>query len=495
VWRVEVSCVMVIGAHEVECAEWPRAFRGMPSRSLKLPIATDGAELYVGPRPRGTASAPRGGEQLSSERPGDSCLPDAAMHRAVSEMASSFFAESAATPSHSSPRRLRVLVCDRWIALTTVPWSQPLVRTATQDRFLRSHLEAAGFETTVADTVRMDEEAAFGRPRIAVAYPALLMGMLADAAATLGAHLESVQPLEVAVARLARSRVGRSARALAILDRERLRFMDMAAGGLTAGQSLVELALLADRSSSIQALWRRQQLRDPALGERARLHALDLRGPASDATPPASSDVAFVEWPQGREAALSPAMRAALVVDPGSSLNGSKTPPKRSAAGWLVSAACLILAAILGAHAHRLSTAARTLELAVERQTRTPTLPTPPKWTREDLARIRAVNAAIREINLPIAPVLRALQPPRDIRVALLGIVVEPAGAADRSADGANAALKLNAESASGAEMARYVGYLAERPPLVRAYLVNHVVDETDSAHPYRFTVEVAWRE
>jgi len=30
--------------------------------------------LYVGPRPRSTASAPRGGEQLSSERPGDSCL-------------------------------------------------------------------------------------------------------------------------------------------------------------------------------------------------------------------------------------------------------------------------------------------------------------------------------------------------------------------------------------------------------------------------------------
>jgi acyl-coenzyme A synthetase/AMP-(fatty) acid ligase len=29
--------------------------------------------LYVGPRPRSTASAPSGGEQLSSERPGDSC--------------------------------------------------------------------------------------------------------------------------------------------------------------------------------------------------------------------------------------------------------------------------------------------------------------------------------------------------------------------------------------------------------------------------------------
>ena len=192
---------------------------------------------------------------------------------------------------------------------------------------------------------------------------------------------------------------------------------------------------------------------------------LDLRAQAMEVSPPATGGVAIVEWPRTGESALSPAMRAALVVDAGSSLNGSTMLPKRSVAGWLMSGACLILAAALGVHAVRLSNAARVLEIAVERRTHAPTLPTPAKWTAEELARIRAVNAAIREINLPIAPVLRALQPPRDIRVALLGIVVEPANASGRSAEGANAALKLNAESASGAEMARYVGYLAERAP------------------------------
>ena len=98
-----------------------------------------------------------------------------------------------------------------------------------------------------------------------------------------------------------------------------------------------------------------------------------------------------------------------------------------------------------------------------------------------------------REINLPIGPLLRAVRPPRDLRVALLGISVEPTSSTG-APDGSLATIKLSAESASGAEMTRYVRYLVQQP-LVRAYLVNHVVDETDSAYPYRFNVEVSWRE
>lgn len=128
-----------------------------------------------------------------------------------------------------------------------------------------------------------------------------------------------------------------------------------------------------------------------------------------------------------------------------------------------------------------------------QRQLRGPAAQAPTKWTREELGRIQAVNAAIREINLPIGPLLRAVRPPRDLRVALLGISVEPTSSTG-APDGSLATIKLSAESASGAEMTRYVRYLVQQP-LVRAYLVNHVVDETDSAYPYRFNVEVSWRE
>lgn len=464
-WRAETSWVMVIGAHEVECAEWPRALRGASSRSSTLSITT-----------------------VDGER------PDAAMHRAVSEIAMSLGAASRATTSRSRPGRLRVLVCDRWIALTTVPWGQALASGASRERFLREQLGAGGFETAAGDTVRMDDGAAFGQPRIAAAYPASLMDLLAATAAALGARLELVQPLEVALTLSVRSRVALSAGDIAILDRDRLRFMKIARGGLTAGQSLIEPALRADRRTFVQAMWQRQRLRDPALGGGARLHALDLRSSIVETVQPTDSDVTFIDWPQDHATAPSPAMRAALVAASSSSLNGSTTTRKRSATGWLVASTCLILAAALGGHAVRLSHAASTLELTAARQARMPTLPEPPKWTREELGRVRAVNAAIREINRPIAAMLRALQPPRDIRVALLGVAVEAASTDHGSADAKGATLKISAESASGTDMTRYVGYLAGRPPLERAYLVSHLV-EAGSAYPYRFTVEVAWRE
>ena len=319
-WRAEATCVLVIGAHAVECAEWPRAFRGAPLRSLKRPIATAGAET-----------------------------PAVAMQRAVGEMVHAFVAESA--DARSSARRLHVLVSDRWMGLTTIPWSQALTVSAERERFVRSQLEAAGFDVTDSDAVCMDETPAFGSPRIAVAYPAPLMNVIHQAATLLEARLESVLPLEVAVAQWVRSLGGRSARSLAILDGARLRFMAMAPSGLTAGHLVVEPLLLDDRTALLQTLWRRQQLRDPALGEQAQLQVLELTGTVSNQGPMARSEVAFVAWPQERDATLLPAMRAALASDVGSSLNGAKYSPRRNPVAWLVSVVCLSLAAVLGAQA------------------------------------------------------------------------------------------------------------------------------------------------
>jgi hypothetical protein len=465
VWRDEPLWVMVIRAHEIECAQWLRSPRGKPASLNKLTFETSRSES-----------------------------PDATMHRAVREIAGSFARQSAAIPSRPPGARLRVLVCDRWIALATVPWGQALTGAASRDRFLRGQFEAGGFAMLATDTVRFDDSAGFGQPRIAAAYPASLMEVLAGAAITLGARLESVHPLEVAAAQLVRSAAGRSTRALAIVDGERLLFMDAAPGGMTAGQSIVDPALLTNRAAVMRALWQRQRLRGTTPPKPGRLSALDLSGSDTNGAPTLNDDVSFVALGRAGGDELLPAMRAALSLDPGASLNGSTSPPKRGPTGWLVCGACVIMAAALAVHAFRLHGAARAQELASQRQLRVPAVQSPPKWSREELARIQAVNAAIREINLPIGPLLRAVRPPRDLRVALLGISVEPTSATN-APDGSLATIKLSAESASGAEMARYVGHLAKEQPLIRAYLVNHVVDETDSAYPYRFNVELSWRE
>jgi hypothetical protein len=116
-----------------------------------------------------------------------------------------------------------------------------------------------------------------------------------------------------------------------------------------------------------------------------------------------------------------------------------------------------------------------------------PTQPvaTAPAWRREELSKVRAVNKAVRELNLPIAAILRALRPPRDIRVAVLGV-----DAASSEAQ----SIKIVAEAASGAEMARYVGVISGREPFSAAYLIKHEIDEKSPGRPYRFTVDAPWR-
>lgn len=113
-------------------------------------------------------------------------------------------------------------------------------------------------------------------------------------------------------------------------------------------------------------------------------------------------------------------------------------------------------------------------------------------WSRQELLRVQAVNAAIRELNVSITPVLRALQPPQDIRVAVLSIDMPGVVSAD---SGQASVLKITAEAFTGADMTRYVSFVADQYPITSAYLAHHEVTETLPERPYRFTMEAKWRE
>jgi hypothetical protein len=101
------------------------------------------------------------------------------------------------------------------------------------------------------------------------------------------------------------------------------------------------------------------------------------------------------------------------------------------------------------------------------------------------------VNAAVRELNLPISALLAALQPPADLRVAVLGVDVT-SGA---QAAAGTSSVKISAQARAGADMARYVAYVAQRRPFDSAYLVRHEIAGDAPDRPYRFTVEAAWKE
>lgn len=103
-------------------AHWPRALLALPTPIADRRIAADLLRqalivrhllqrdrdyLVVGPRPRITASAPRGGEQLSSQRPGDSCSPAAT---GVQEIVLIDGTTGRATPGTQWSRSLQQLV-------------------------------------------------------------------------------------------------------------------------------------------------------------------------------------------------------------------------------------------------------------------------------------------------------------------------------------------------------------------------------------------------
>ncbi len=100
------------------------------------------------------------------------------------------------------------------------------------------------------------------------------------------------------------------------------------------------------------------------------------------------------------------------------------------------------------------------------------------------------VANAVRQINLPLPTILKGLQAPKDIRVALLG--VEIGGKAGVS--GAATHIKLLAEAKNGAEMANYVAFLDDLPLFQSVYLQKHEIPQDSKEGHYRFQMEMLWQ-
>ena len=107
------------------------------------------------------------------------------------------------------------------------------------------------------------------------------------------------------------------------------------------------------------------------------------------------------------------------------------------------------------------------------------------------MARVQAVNQAVRELNMPIAAVLTALRPPRDLHAAVLSVEV---GAAATETTG-RSTLRIVAEAQAAVDMTRYVAFLTHRKHLNGAYLTRHEIAEDAPGRPYRFTVEAVWKD
>lgn len=111
-------------------------------------------------------------------------------------------------------------------------------------------------------------------------------------------------------------------------------------------------------------------------------------------------------------------------------------------------------------------------------------------------AQLKAIAAAIRQLNMPIGELIKVLQPPKDIRVVLLNLDVSGKGdSGSNEGIGASGVLKIGAEAKTPQEMMTYVAFLAEQRLFKSVYLIKHEISTASREKPYRFQLEAQWRE
>lgn len=417
----------------------------------------------------------------------------AAMERLAGELRQ--WREASVSSERPDIARVCVLVADVWLAVASVPWSESLRVSVHSHAFARSQLAAAGYQVEAADIVRLDD-APFGQPRLAAAYPALLMSSLEALARSVGADLSSVLPLSVAAWNGFSPRDRAKLGVLAVLDEGMLLIAHgqrrLADVSVRTGAQWADTA--SGRGALLCQVWQRMRLRDAQLSGVSELRLLNLSGHAVLAESTGADVIALAQQPEGKGGkTVSDGLRLAALKPWHSPFDAMTARPGIAPVRCAAAALALAVAAAWTWQAWRSSEQVVALSQQVTAlQHQRGIAPRAVPLNREQAARVQAVNSAIRELNFPAAALLRALQPPPDIQVAVLSVDLSAASSADSARF---SVVKIVAEAHTPAAMARYVGFVGERKPFTGAYLTRHEIPDTAPERPYRFTVEAAWSQ
>jgi len=180
--------------------------------------------------------------------------------------------------------------------------------------------------------------------------------------------------------------------------------------------------------------------------------------------------------------------------------------------GWRLALLAAGIMALLPSISHWLQQAngIRLMEaqLAQAQPRRAPQPTLTPTQQRDQDQQTKAVAEAVRQLNLPVARLLKTLQAPADLHVALLGLDLngqpaQEAGAAQ--ANGATAAavtaatpsgsLKIAGEAETAQDMLSYLAFLNQQQMFRSVYLVKHEMASGAAGQAYRFQLEAQWRQ
>ncbi|MDC8758644.1 hypothetical protein [Janthinobacterium fluminis] len=164
--------------------------------------------------------------------------------------------------------------------------------------------------------------------------------------------------------------------------------------------------------------------------------------------------------------------------------------------GWRLALLAAGALALLPAAGHWLAQAqtVRRLEaqLAQAQPRQVAAAPLAPALQREQDAQLKRVADAVRRLNLPVTRLIRTVQAPRDVRVALLGLDLN----GDNDEGGRpSGALKIAAEAETAQDMLNYLAFLNQQTLFKSVYLLKHEMHTGAPEHPYRFQLEAQWQQ
>ena len=394
-------------------------------------------------------------------------------------------------PEQRPKHRLCVVIADCWLASATLPWSDALRSATGAELYAGLFLMAAGHRPTPGDRVVIDDAPA-GQPRLVISYPGSVLAALQSFADDQGAELTSLVPLSAVAWSQAAHRA--TIDSLAVLA-DNLILVGFGRGRLSGVVvRAYENFASDDGCTALAEQWRRMQLRDSELATVPKLRVLDVRSQAVAPQERPADTLSFQNVVGPADSAVSRLPRslqlASAAVDGVSALDGAHRRRPMSAMQRSVALIALVVACTATLQAWHVGQQTGSVLREAATAASLEKLPRAPTFGKGQLPRIRAVNVAISDLNMPVLDLLSRLVPPRDLPVSIVSVDVP---APVQRGEDIRRSVKIVAEAEDAIDMTRYVSFINERKSLDSAYLLAHEVVAADAKLPYRFTVEALW--
>lgn len=368
--------------------------------------------------------------------------------------------------------RCSIFVSPCWIGHACLPWSTEWTSLKSAKLAARDFLESVGIELKPDDRVQIGD-GSWGASRLITSWPGSICEALERFCTELACRKVEILDLSAAIVEFRRpERDG-----VSIIIEHAQGGLDWYSFGRRESSVMVdEASRLIGLSDTIAPVMDQLQRLGWIKGEEFidESSILDLRLEDSDLA------ARLLTWSKSTAKNVG-----APGIGRGSTTNAART------ASWITLAIGAVMTAGLLMQATRYSTmsAEITANYAGTTNAQNKEIFKP---TEAQAKKIRAVNSAVRDLNLPLRSIFKQLVPPQDIAVGLVGLEVVSSSANDDLQ-----MLKITAESRDPIDMTRYVAYVSSKSHFVSANLTKHELTEgsaTRTPKVYKFQLEASWR-